>query len=291
MKILNRIIRIISQFITASISALILSETVRYIYLFYEDYLPTSFYLAFFLGAPLGSVLGVYIVERIFYKSLAMPSWVMISSFWISILGVFLVMFTLPIHGLDLFEWFLALLGRRIDKLVFILSASLFCILGYNCVKFIFERVHNAMHATNIEEDKIAELQRKSHRLITRRRVAFVAFCVSIILVFLGIVFREKVFNREPKARAFLEQIIKSINEDTNLHKEEFQGITWRNRDPSSYLDQVSSNYQIMLVKSDFDKGGYEYTIIFDDKTKFFAVVVDYGKRFSLEEFQPEGSQ
>lgn len=272
----------------ASTSAFLLGLAIKYACSFSDINLSTSYGLIYFLGAPLGSILGIYILERFVCKSKIIASWAMVLSFCISVIGVFLITIILPIYDLlDISEWFFALLGRRIDWLISTASASLFCVLGYNFAKFITDIIHSTVYAINVPKNKLAKSPDESRRIITRRKVAFSVFCVSIALVFLGVVFRAKVFNREPKARAFLEQIIKSINEDTNLYKEEFQGITWRKRDPWAYLDQVSNDYEIILVKSDFDEGGYEYSVIFDKKTEFYAVVVDYGKHYTLEVFRP----
>ncbi len=291
MTIVKITIRIIGQLAAASILAFILSSVVWYTCSLCGVYLPATFYSTFLLGAPLGSVLGIYILERIVYKLRKIQLWGMIVGFWIGILGFVLVTFILPNNGLDLFEWSFALLGTRVDQPIFILSTSLFCVVGYNCTEFVFDKIRSTTYVTHLDKDKMVKSSEKGQRIITRRRMVFAALCVSIILVFLGIIFRSRIFNKEPKARAFLEQIIRSINEDTNLYKEEFRGVTWEKRTPWSYLDKVSDNYEILAVKSEFEEGHYyEYKIIFDNETIFHAAIADYGRRFALEVFEPESN-
>jgi hypothetical protein len=82
--------------------------------------------------------------------------------------------------------------------------------------------------------------------------------------------------------------MIKSINEDTDLHKDEFNSVVWMDRDPWSYLEKVSDSYIITPIESKFQEGHYyEYHITFDNGTTFHAAIADYRRRFSLEFFEP----
>ena len=169
---------------------------------------------------------------------------------------------------------------------------SLFAVLGYNCVQllgiaFVGSRCTASTKVPELDEK--AQMPAKAPPAVNSHRLAFMVLCLSIVAIFLVIVFRARIFNKEPKARAFLEQIVRSINENTELHKEIFQDVAWRKRPPWQYLNRVSDKYEISLVEADFDKRFYEYLIVFDNKTRFRAIVVDYRRDFALEEFCPEG--
>jgi len=297
MTIVKRTIYGICQFIVSSILSIVSIEIVEILCSLSEQKVgmpgwATKVYLLLFLIAPVGAIGGIYIVERMIRKSRTVSGWGLVTGLWTGLFGLLLVAYVLPYYGLYVPYRGFELLGVRIDEPIFILTMSLFAVLGYNCVQllgiaFVGSRCTASTKVPELDEK--AQMPAKAPPAVNSHRLAFMVLCLCIVAIFLVIVFRARIFNKEPKARAFLEQIVRSINENTELHKEIFQDVAWRKRPPWQYLNRVSDKYEISLVEADFDKRFYEYLIVFDNKTRFRAIVVDYRRDFALEEFCPEG--
>ena len=293
MKIKGIALRLITQFLAAGITGFVLEEIAWRLCSFLEDKfgiafvrLPGSFYLTFFLSVPLGCALGIYLVDRITKTAPKFRLWGIVLGLWAGLFGVALPTRIIPHIGYNFDEWLFERLGVRIDELVSLLEAAIFALIGYNCIRLIrlfFDRMHSVRYEKNEETTPKGRC-----RIITSNTVAFVILCVSIVTIFLGIIYRSELFNKKAETRAFLEQVIVSINKDTDLYKQQFQKLSEIKQNPWQYLDQVSDKYTISLVDFNFDEGRYDYIVTFNGNMMFHVLVrACGGDELYLEEFRP----
>jgi len=75
---------------------------------------------------------------------------------------------------------------------------------------------------------------------------------------------------KEQKSREFLEQIIESVNNQTDFYKKRASALNVRQIE--IYKDKFSNDYEIDLIDS--DPGHYEYKITFNGKNEFLIIVL-----------------
>lgn len=110
-----------------------------------------------------------------------------------------------------------------------------------------------------------------------------------VILIFVSAVYfiigQYEGRKKESKARCFLKQAIKSINDHTVYYKN--HSSTMALADIQKNIDKINNNYKIIIV--DYDISYFEYNVFFDKKNRFYisVMLLDNGD-FCLSRLVPD---
>jgi hypothetical protein len=104
-----------------------------------------------------------------------------------------------------------------------------------------------------------------------------------IVLISWHIQTRHESLRKEQEAREFLEQVITSINNETEFYKIHTNELNLK--DIEANKDGLSKDYKIHLI--DFDPGHYEYEMEFSGGKRFYIVVIKFEEGYHFSHFRP----
>lgn len=239
-------------------------------------YVDTMVYLMIFLAFPIGGTLGISYVDKRMLKREKSDKGKILGGFFIGVFGILLVFWIIPvIYNIRLFDWFGPIFGEGMDIFLFPFVAVFFSLIGYNSLGIFRKLFYKASTArfqgmdkkvkTHVGmADKTDELPKLKWQIIGTPKFALIILSISILLIFLLIVCRPTPWKAERKARAFLEKVITSVNNDTDFYKKRSKENAVS--DMEEHKTMISNNYIIEVFNNE---GPYEYFVTFDEKYTF----------------------
>lgn len=232
-------------------------------------YVPTAFYLIMLLAMPLGASLGMLVVDKLIFKRGAQAIWRVVGAFLSSLLGIVLVWRILPLFGLKILDWVPLVHGVNIDFYLLPFVSGLFALCGYNAVDILSGCGSRGTTVRPSERNDVGDSQPTSPKGLERRTiVAILALCGISLAIFLAIVLRPTPWKAEEKARAFLEDVINSVNSGTDFYKKRSRQSAVSNIEEHKAM--ISNSYIIEVFNNE---GPFEYFVTFDGKYTFKADV------------------
>jgi len=189
----RRIIRLILHYIVGVIFALILGKAVSYICFAPQRlfgvllfYVPTVYYLIFFLAWPLGPPFAMYCLDKLMFK-IAKPSvWRILMGFLLGQSPVILTRYINKLFEINILGWLPSYKGINIDFYLAPFLVTFFTLIGYHSVGLF----KNAFLKTNeLQTDKtIIELPKRKWQVIRTQKFALIVLLSLIVIIFLLIV-------------------------------------------------------------------------------------------------------
>ena len=230
-------------------------------------------YLAALLAAPLGCSLGIYVIDRLIFKYSNHTGWRILAGFLLGFFGIFTVWKVLPLFGMNVFLWIPPVCRTDIDAYVIPFITAFFSLVGYHSIG-IFSYFFN--------KTRIATTDTGSKRTIYLSRLSWLLLLLSILVIFLSIVFRPTPWRQEKKARKFLVKVVTSINENTDFYKKHTKKQALDRI--KKYRHLIIEDRHIKLYGSS-EQGVHEYFVTFGKMYKFKVNIRVTKGAFILDRF------
>jgi hypothetical protein len=219
-----------------------------------------------FLACPIGFSGGMYFADKYIFKRPNRNVWEIVGGFLFAIFGLTLFQWGLPAIGIDIFFRDPIVFGTNIAPHILFAIGAIFALIGYCSVQILESRFAKAEAATLSKADRrIHELSRTRWQILRSSGFALATLLTLMLTILLIIAFRPTSWKVEKKAARFLEQIITSINEQTNFYKEhsQFNVVS----DIETHLSKISRNYKWRIFRQ--SENLIEYFVTFDETYEF----------------------